>query len=147
MWRILLNDKTLLHIGLHLKSLQVLNLSCCSEVTDTGIQSICALSLIKKLDIDFCQQLTDTAFLHLMLLKKSLAHLTFSWNPKLTDSIFSYLSEHSVKLRTMEIIAVNGMFSYKVLEHFCCVTSMSKEGYDVYDGFSCNHIKLVKSIG
>merc|ERR1711890_71892 len=64
------NDKTLLHIGQHLKSLQVLNLSCCSEVTDTGIQSICALSLIKKLDIDVCQQLTDTAFLHLMLLKK-----------------------------------------------------------------------------
>ena len=135
------HNHTLLYISQYLETLEILNLSGCSDVTDYGLKEICKSSSIAQLSIDLCNQITDVGFSYLGISMKALKHLTFSWNSNLTASVFSHLSDRT-SLKTLDIMCMNHMLSSELIEQFCHKTGMKSNC--VHYSSSLSYIKLRK---
>jgi hypothetical protein len=84
-----------------MNDLLVLNIKGSSNLTDSEASCISNLKSLKKLDISFCDKLTDNGVIFISKLNNLIA-LNLTSNPNITDLSLQYISNLS-KLEELEI--------------------------------------------
>lgn len=89
-----INDRLVTNIQCNLKNLIVLNVSWCSDLTDSCFINISQLIFLQNLNVSRCTRITDAGVLYLSDLK-SLEWLDISGCSVITDKGLSYLAQVS----------------------------------------------------
>jgi len=112
-----IDDDAIIHLAQHAPNLTSLNLYGCSQITDRSLEALSTLpvsgSLLKKLNLSMCRNITDLGLRHLLEGKKNCSLTLESLNlydcTKISNTGIILIGKKCPRLKFLEVFGLDGL--------------------------------------